>query len=381
MYNAVLHECRDYEYDKVKEIIKKSIDELGGIGKFVNKGERVLIKPNLIMMKAPDKAATTHPSVVRAVAELVAEAGGKTVIAESPGGPFNERMLKSIYSACGITDAAEKSGAELNYNTATKEVSYPEGKLLKRITVIDELTKADKVINISKLKTHGMMRMTAAVKNLFGTIPGTMKAEYHLNRSNPDDFAEALIDICRYAKPVLNIVDAVVGMEGNGPTGGSPREISALLASDNPFALDMMCAYIINVPYTDIPVCVRAVERGLSPKSIDEINIIGDDISKFVITDFKAPKAILVNVTENLPKPVYKAVNNILQPYPVFNKDKCVGCGRCAENCPPSALKMKDKRPSFDKSKCIRCFCCQELCPAVAIDIKRPLFYRIFSSL
>ena len=367
--------------DKVKEIIKKSIDELGGIGKFVNKGERVLIKPNLIMMKAPDKAATTHPSVVRAVAELVAEAGGKTVIAESPGGPFNERMLKSIYSACGITDAAEKSGAELNYNTATKELSYPEGKLLKRITVIDELTKADKVINISKLKTHGMMRMTAAVKNLFGTIPGTMKAEYHLNRSNPDDFAETLIDICRYAKPVLNIVDAVVGMEGNGPTGGTPREIGALLASDNPFVLDMMCAYMINVPYTDVPVCVHAVERGLSPKSIDEINIIGDDISKFVITDFKAPKAILVNVTENLPKPVYKAINNILQPYPVFNKDKCVGCGKCAENCPPSVLKMKDKRPSFDKSKCIRCFCCQELCPAVAIDIKRPLFYRIFSSL
>ena len=117
MYNISLYKCDDYEYTKIKEIIKKEIDDIGGIEKFVSKGDRVAIKPNLVMKKAPENAATTHPSVVRAVAEIVKEAGGRPIIVESPGGPFNEVLLKSIYKVCGITEAAELSGAYLNYNT------------------------------------------------------------------------------------------------------------------------------------------------------------------------------------------------------------------------------------------------------------------------
>ncbi|MEA4973699.1 MAG: DUF362 domain-containing protein [Candidatus Metalachnospira sp.] len=381
MYTASLHECRDYKFDKIKELLKSEINELGGITNFVKKGDRVLLKPNLVMVKTPERAATTHPYIVRAVAEIVKEAGGEPIIADSPGGLFNEVLLKSVYSASGMTEAASLSGAKLNYNTATAETAYPDGKLLRKITVIDELLKADKVINISKLKTHGMMRMTGAVKNLFGTIPGTMKAEYHLNRPNVADFANALIDICLFAKPVLNIMDAVIGMEGNGPTGGTPRNIGVLMTADNPFVLDIMAAYLIDIQTSDIPVCEQAIKRGLSPESIDEIKIIGDSIHDFVVSDFKAPKSKVINITEKLPKPLYRVLNDVLQPYPHFDHSKCVSCRHCEENCPPHAIEMIDGKPVFTKNKCIRCFCCQELCPAIAIEIKRPVLYKIFSSL
>jgi len=381
MYTVSLHECREYDYDKIKKIIITEINELGGIESFVKEGDRVLVKPNLVMIKTPEKAATTHPTVVRAVAETVKEAGGIPIIADSPGGLFNEMLLKSVYSASGMSEAAVLSGAELNYNTATAERPFSEGLLLKKITVIDELLNADKVINISKLKTHGMMRMTGAVKNLFGIIPGTMKAEYHLNRPSAADFANALIDICLFAKPVLNIMDAIEGMEGNGPTGGTPRNIGVLMASETPFALDIMAAYLIKIQISDIPVCEQAVKRNLSPKSIEEIKIIGDNINNFVVSDFKAPKAKAINITEKLPLPVYKVLNNVLQPYPYFEHSKCISCGHCEKSCPPHAITMIEGKPIFDKDKCIRCFCCQELCPAIAIKIKRPMLYRVFSSL
>lgn len=381
MNSVSLYRCNDYEYIKVKDIVKKCIDDLGGIGKFVSEGERIVIKPNLVMMKAPEEAATTHPSVVRAVCEIVKEAGGNPVIAESPGGPFNEVLLKALYKTCGIAEAAELSGAELNYDTSVKEISFPDGKLLKKVTVAQTIMSGDKIINLCKLKTHGMMKMTCAVKNMFGMIPGTMKAEYHLNRSNILDFANALIDICLLANPVLNIADAVECMEGNGPTGGNPKHAGVIMASENPFTLDIAGAYIMDTDPEDIPVCSEGIKRGLSPKNISEIYFNGDDIKGLQVKDFVMPKTKPINVTEKLPKLIYRFVNDILQPYPYFNKDKCVNCGRCAANCPPEALKMVECKPSFDKSKCIRCFCCQELCPAIAVEIKRPVLYRIFSSL
>lgn len=381
MYNISLYKCDNYEYTKIKEIIKKEIDDIGGIEKFVSKGDRVAIKPNLVMKKAPENAATTHPSVVRAVAEIVKEAGGRPIIVESPGGPFNEVLLKSIYKVCGITEAAELSGAELNYNTETREAAFSGGKLLKRITAVDEILKADKVINVCKLKTHAMAKMTGAVKNMFGIVPGTMKAEYHLNRSHINDFANALIDICLFANPVLNITDAVECMEGNGPTGGTPKHVGVITASDNPFAADVLSAYLIGLDIKEIPVCAEAVKRGIGPEKIDEIIIKGDDINGLVVNDFVFPKTKPINVTEKMPKFMYRVVNDVLQPYPSFNKDLCIKCGRCVDNCPPKALEMGKEMPQLSKSKCIRCFCCQELCPAIAIEIKRPILYRIFSSL
>ena len=148
MFDISIYKCDSYDYDEVKHILKKEIEDLGGIRRFISKGERVVIKPNLVMKKAPEEAATTHPSLVRAAAELVNEAGAEAVIVESPGGPFNEMLLKSIYRTCGMIQAAELSGAELSYNTSSEEIQNPNGKLLKKVTVVQEIIKADKIINI-----------------------------------------------------------------------------------------------------------------------------------------------------------------------------------------------------------------------------------------
>lgn len=381
MYTASLHECREYHFEQIKSVIQMGIKELGGMQKFVGKGERVLIKPNLVMAKTPEKAATTHPYIVRAVAEIVKEAGAEPMIADSPSGLFNEVALQAVYGAGGMKEAALLSGALLNYNTSVTERPFTEGRILKRITVMDALLKADKVINLCKLKTHGMMRMTGAVKNLYGVIPGTMKAEYHLNRSDISDFANTLIDICLFANPVLNIMDAIVGMEGNGPTGGTPRDIGVLAMSDSPFVLDIIGAYLIHVPISGIEVCKQAAERGLGPKSIHEIKLFGDSIDDYVVPDFKSPKSKPINITEKLPEGIYRLLNDVLQPYPYFHHDQCVSCRRCEQNCPPKAICFTDGKPVLSKGKCIRCFCCQELCPVTAVEIKRPIWYQIFSSL
>lgn len=184
--------CNNYEYEKVKSAIAQSFANLGGISKYINKNETVLLKVNLIMKKNPDEAATTHPAIVRALAEILINYGCNVVIGDSPGGPFREILLRSIYKTTGMEDVAKQTGATLNYNTGTTHVDNSNGLILKHLTVADFITKVDKIISVSKLKAHCMTKMTGATKNMFGTIPGTVKAEYHFNCPNQQPLPTAL---------------------------------------------------------------------------------------------------------------------------------------------------------------------------------------------
>lgn len=376
--------CRsfNYEYDEIRAAILRSFENIGGITEFVQPGERVLLKVNLVMKKKPEAAATSHPVFVQAMADLLREQGASVVIGDSPGGLFNEMRLRSIYQTCGMSQAAERSSAALNFNTGSSEVENPQGKLLKKLVNVDMLRDVDKVINLSKLKTHGMMRMTGAVKNLFGTIPGTLKAEYHLNRPEPDQFAEALIDICLCAKPAVSFVDGIVAMEGDGPTSGTPRNVGVVLASADPFVLDLICAYIIGVEPETVPTVKCSIQRGLCPENIEAVMIHGEDVTQFRMTDFTAPTVKLVNpLSGDYPKWIQQLVNYYGQPRPVFLHQLCIGCEDCYRNCPPKAISMEKNRPDVDLKQCIRCFCCQELCPKKAVEIKRPLLFRMISRL
>ena len=380
METVSIVKCEDYIYEDVKYSIKKSLDNIGGIEKYISKGETVFLKVNLLMKKRPEEATTTHPIFVQCLAEILVNYGCKVIIGDSPGGAFNEAILKGIYKVSGMEEAAKKSKAELNFNTKSIEITNHKGLILKKITRTDMLTNVDKVISVSKLKTHGMTRMTGAVKNMFGTIPGVLKAEYHLNMPNIYEFSNALIDICISANPVISIMDSIVAMEGNGPSSGTPRKIGAVLASANPYCLDMAAAYIINVSFESIPTIKNSILRGLCPSNIDEINLVGNNIKDFIIKDFKAPRIVNVNpYKDNMPKFVEKFVNMNFQPRPIFNHNDCVGCGDCMKNCPPKAINMKEKKPYVNLDKCIRCFCCQELCPRKAVTIYRPLFFKLIS--
>ncbi|WP_082759802.1 DUF362 domain-containing protein [Abyssisolibacter fermentans] len=383
MINIVsLDKCNNYEYSKVKDSILKSFDNLGGIEKYINKKDRVLLKLNLVIKKSPDKAATTHPTFVKALAEVLIEYGAEVIIGDSPGGPFNKAILKSIYNTCQISNIAEETGAKLNFNTNSMQVSFPDGKLLKRLTVTQMLEDVDKVISVSKLKTHCMMLFTGAVKNQFGIIPGSLKSEYHFKMPEVKDFADALVDICLYANPVLSFMDGIVGMEGDGPTSGNPRQIGAVIASNSPYHLDVVASSIINIDAKKIPTINSCINRGICSGSLDDIKLVGDNIDDFMIKDFKMPIIRCVDfVSDRFPQFVSSLCNKLLQPKPIFIHDDCTGCGKCANSCPPKIIEMKDNRPVVDLDNCIRCFCCHELCPKKAIEIYRPPLMRLLSKL
>ncbi len=374
---VILKYCPEYTAG-VEGLLKEGIQELGGMEAFVKPGQRVLLKVNLLMKKRPEEAVTTHPSVVEAVVRLVQEAGGIPIIGDSPGGPYTASALQAIYSRSGLKEVAERTGAELNLDVGQEVVSHPEGKLVKSLTVTKSVLDADVVIPLSKLKTHGMMTFTGAVKILFGVIPGLLKAEYHLRMPDVRSFADLLVDIATWVKPTLSIMDGIVGMEGDGPSAGKPRSIGALLISEDPFALDVAATHLIGMKPEKVPTIIAARERGFVSR-IEEVKLCGDARSLWRIQNFVAPKTVSLNFLDMVPLPpsVKTFLLNRVRPRPVFQHDLCVGCSDCVKNCPPQALVLNEKnRPQVNLDACIRCFCCQELCPHQAVEIVKPRLAR-----
>ncbi|HEY8875513.1 MAG TPA: DUF362 domain-containing protein, partial [Desulfosporosinus sp.] len=259
-------------------------------------------------------------------------------------------------------------------------IHNPEGKLAKSLTITNCALEADVIIPISKLKTHGMMTFTGAVKILFGVIPGLLKAEYHLKMFKVDDFADLLVDIATYIKPALSIMDGVVGMEGDGPSAGKPRNIGALILSTDPFALDVVAADLIGLKPEKVPTIRAARARGLTSR-LEELQLKGDARSLWRIQGFVIPKAVSANMLDMVPLPrrVKKFVLNRVRPRPVFEHATCVGCSDCVKNCPAKSITMNEnQRPIVDLEGCIRCFCCQELCPHQAVKLYKPWLARKF---
>jgi len=359
------------------EVVKKSFENLGGIEKYIKKGEKVLLKANLIMKKSPEDAATTHPALIYALAKTLVDYGADVTIGDSPGGPFSEVLLKGLYKQTGMEDAAKLSGAKLNFDTSSTLVDYPDGEALKKYTVANMVLNADKVISVCKLKSHGMTRYTGAVKNMFGAIPGTTKAEYHFLCKDVESFSKCLTDICLLTKPVLSFMDAVTGMEGNGPTSGTPRFVGAVLASENPFELDICGAEIINTPVEEIPLLKYAVERKLCAESSEKIEIKGEKVKDFIVENFKVPQNKSIHFFKDS-----KLIKKFVNPRPVFNHSICIGCADCAKNCPAKVIDMVKNKPKINNIEdCIRCFCCQELCPKKAVDVHKPFILKLLSKL
>lgn len=377
---VVLKYCPEYT-SGVEEFLRSGLQELGGMEAFVKPGQKVFLKVNLLMKKRPEEAVTTHPSVVEAVVRLVQEAGGIPIIGDSPGGPYTVGALQGIYARCGLKEVAEQTGAELNFDVGQEVVTHPDGKLVKSLTITKSVWDADVIISLSKLKTHAMMTFTGAVKNLFGVIPGLLKAEYHFKMPEVMQFADLLVDIATWVKPAVSIMDGIVGMEGDGPSAGQPRAVGALLMSENPFALDVAATHLIGLKPENVPTIMAARERGFVSR-IEEVSLVGEPRSLWRIQSFVVPKSMSLNFIDRVPLPsgARRFILNQVRPKPLFNHDQCVGCADCVKNCPPQALRLNDqKRPEIDIEACIRCFCCQELCPHQAVVISKPgLARRLF---
>ena len=360
-------------YSESDRAVREAVELIGGIENFIKKGDKVVIKPNLVSRKNPDEAVTTHPDILRAVIDMATEAGGIVTVAESPGGPYNAAYLKSVYSGCGVDKAVEGTSATLNFETSFTEVHFPEGRTIKKMPIINPILEADVIISLAKLKTHAMTSYTGAVKNLYGVIPGTHKAELHFRLDERRAFCSMLVDLCECVKPTLSIMDAVWGMEGNGPTAGQSRHIGLVMASANAHALDKTACELIDYTVDEVDTVREAVERGL----VGDVEIVGEPLEPLIIRDFVKPESHF-NLLKllSLPPAVNACVKNVLASRPKFDYKTCVKCGECARCCPPKAIDMDSGKPAIDKKKCIKCFCCQELCPKKAVGIKRPLLNR-----
>ena len=289
----------------------------------------------------------------------------------------NALNLNNVYKATGLVELKDL-GVKLNDNFAQKTAKFPEGKALKEIPYTAYLDDADVIINFCKLKSHGMMGMSCAVKNLFGIIPGTIKPEFHFKYPDYSAFANMLIDLNEFLKPSICIVDGIMAMEGNGPTAGTPKYVGLILASKNQYKLDYVCAKIIGLEKENVPTIEESFKRGFVPEKVEEIktNINIDDV---LIKDFdlrKVHKSLWFNDESTLHGKMFKKA---LQSRPEVSKNECIGCEKCKNVCPAKAIHMENKKPVIDRKKCITCFCCQEFCPVGAMKVHRAFIARMIN--
>ena len=376
--------CPDYE--QAEACIRALVEQMGGMGRFVRPGERIVLKANLLRAAPPESAICTHPAVVEAVAKLVKEAGGTPVICDSPGGALHkEAVLRSLYEKTGMAAAAAAAGAELSMDSSTRTVSLPEGKVLRQAEIITPVAEADGVIDLCKMKTHVLMSMTGAVKNLFGVIPGLSKVGYHATHPDHATFADVLLDLTGYVKPRLSLMDGILAMEGDGPgSSGTPRQAGLLLAAANPLALDTAAGAIMNLPRQDNPVLLAAERRGLTPCRMEDVELIGGTVEELRMADYKFPastKSNLMDFLGPLARPAERLCKKALSQTPRIDGAKCVGCGICAKSCPGQAIAMTapGKKARISQKACIHCYCCHELCPQRAVELHQSWLGRLLT--
>ena len=412
-----LVKCDSYGYDIVRKALSRSLSLIDGLS-FVKPGMKVGIKTNLVSGADPDRAVTTHPMVIRCLCEMLTEREVSVVIGDSPGGLFTQGAVRGVYKASGLLELEEyfagkvdapagpeteaknapekdkKATVSLNWDFSVEAGQFPEAVSIKNFSYTGWLDNVDAIIDFCKLKTHAMMGMSCAVKNMFGTIPGTTKPEYHMRFPEEMAFANVMVDLNEFFKPVLYVVDAIDGMEGNGPSAGDKRHIGVLVASKRPYALDMVCAHLIAMELKDVQTLAAAVQRGLGPEKVSEVEILGDiSLEQARISDFKRAtihQSItfegggLLNTLKSVGSKLAFSTK------PQVRRNECIGCKKCHDTCPAGAITMVSAAnrngtggliPGIDRSKCIKCFCCQEFCPVGAMKVHQNALGRMITGL
>jgi uncharacterized protein (DUF362 family)/NAD-dependent dihydropyrimidine dehydrogenase PreA subunit len=372
---VALVSCPDYDPQRVQDALRRGLDLLGGIGRFVSRGERILLKPNVLTGAAPERNVCTHPAVFAGVARLLLAAGAQVRYGDSPG--FGG--IAAAAAKAGLAEAARGLGVPLADFTAPAQVSFNEALIARQLLLARAALEADGIVSLPKMKTHGFMRITGAVKNLFGCVPGIRKGEYHVKMPRSEHFAAMLVDVCRRLRPRLNVMDGIVAMEGNGPGSGTPRMMKVLLLSDDPLALDAVFCRLVRLKPEYVPTMRPGAEGGLGAWEEGAIAILGDDAGALACPDFQVVREPAADMDRSFPY----YLKYWLTPRPLIDPRRCRKCGVCSEVCPlaPKAVLPPGHDPGqvpvYDYRRCIRCYCCQEMCPHGAISVKRPLLSRL----
>jgi uncharacterized protein (DUF362 family)/Pyruvate/2-oxoacid:ferredoxin oxidoreductase delta subunit len=360
-----IEKCHDYLLDNVRGAVKKSFENLGGLQKFVKPGDKVLIKPNLLSAKDPSRAITTHPSVVQAVAEQVLALKANPYIGDSPGGA--DRGVKRVWDNTQMSLASRNSSVPL-VSFEEKGVELRKSQTGKTYYLARPVLEADVIISLGKLKTHTLTLMTGAIKNMFGVIPGFRKGQYHKEAPRPEMFAEVIVDIFSVVKPRITLIDAVVGMEGDGPSSGDPKYLGFLLASEDAVALDTVAAIILGFKDGEIDSTRIAAKRGLGVADFSQIEIAGESIENVKPASFSLPSNRLLKL---VPKFLVDLLGPLVWVRPNIYDGTCTNCNICVLNCPLKTISAGKQRPVFDYSNCVNCMCCQELCPQKSIYLEK----------
>jgi uncharacterized protein (DUF362 family)/Pyruvate/2-oxoacid:ferredoxin oxidoreductase delta subunit len=364
---------------------------MGGIEQFLSPEENLALKVNLLVATPPEKAATTHPSLAAGMGKILREQGANPFVIDSPTAAyhFDQKTLERLYRKTGLAQAAHEADMELNYDTRAVNISYPEGQFFQQFDLLTPLVQADGVFNLCKLKTHSFMGMTGAVKNLFGAIPGRAKVGFHGKLPNPDLFAQMLLDLSACVGPRLSVMDAVVGMEGNGPNNGSPRQIGLLLAAENPLALDIVVSAMIGLREENNPLLQEAQKRGLSPSTLEDVELIGMDRAELPLPNFALPDTFQRRGSGSggltwFQETFSPFIKDAFSLKPDIQQDICIACGDCKEICPMDAITIHRQEKCYARihyDDCIRCYCCHETCPQDAIDLKKTTLYQFLELL
>lgn len=376
MSKVVLLKCEEYNTELIYEKLKWALDQLGGIESIISKDKKVLLKPNLVVASEPENAVTTHPSVFEAIGRILKENDYPIYYGDSPGlgNPYK------VAQKAGLNGVARELGMTYADFDNGKTISVPKSKVCKQFNIVNAKFETDAIINLPKMKAHALQRITGAIKNPFGMVLGYNKATMHSRFTNAFIFAEMLIDLNKYLKVDLHIMDGIVAMEGNGPRNGTPIEMNVLLISTDPVALDSVFCRLVDVNPEIIPTITFGEKYGLG--NYHDVEIIGDDVESLINKNFDIPKNELRIEDNNKFAPLKHLVRR-----PFIKDDVCKTCGVCVEVCPleEKALSWKNGNkktpPIYDYEKCIRCYCCQEMCPHHAIDVETPFLGKIMYAL
>ncbi len=367
--------CDNYDYLQLKKAIIKALDLIGGIGKFIKRGDKVLLKPNLLSARPPQTAIDTHPAVVEVLSELVKETGGIPYIGDSPGG--FEPSIEYLWEITGIKGVAERTGARLlKFEHFEKFSTGLPG--IREIPVAREVMEMDVIISIPKFKSHSLTVLTGAVKNMYGVVAGLTKTELHKEAPAPEFFSEMILEVFSRVSPHLSIMDGVIGLEGDGPgSAGKIRPLGLIMASSDAVALDTVMALLAGITPDKVPIIDKAREKGIGESNFKKIEVLGENLNDVKINDFILPgTSFRGRLLEFLPKFLIKIVAGLYRVYPYINKN-CIKCGVCVKSCPVEAIGCKKSRLLINYKRCILCLCCLEVCPHKAVILKKSLLAKM----
>jgi uncharacterized protein (DUF362 family)/Pyruvate/2-oxoacid:ferredoxin oxidoreductase delta subunit len=344
------------------ENIRRAVDRAFELFPLEFHGKKVLIKPNVLRAADAKEGITTHPAVVRAVVEKVESMEPATIVVGDNPGIFGYGANEECFRRAGLTEAAK--GYYQNIGNDSQKVDF-NPDFMPAVSLSRAVTEADLIISLPKFKTHGLTVITGAIKNSYGLLPGAQKAKLHKAAGCAERFHELIVDVFRLRVPDLFLVDAVVGMEGNGPASSDLRNIGLVLASDNGVALDAVMATMMGCEPGRLRFLEEAKKAGLGDYDLHTVELIGE-LRR--LPDFRLPPLGGEVILQNETVQTFLQSRTILRPQ--VDPKLCTECGTCIDQCPVSALSMNGHFPQVDADTCITCFCCQEICPEKAMTLK-----------